>query len=61
MRFATAAIAFRTRGDMAFGVPVLRPPCLAWPILKLARCATRTRAAGEWIGRHFFTEKTPTR
>src|SRR5436309_9347189 len=43
MRFAAAAIAFRARADTAFGVPFLRPPRLAWPILKLPRCGGRAR------------------
>src|SRR6516225_4613744 len=38
-----AAIALRARGDMAFGVPALRPPRLAWPLLKLPWCGGRAR------------------
>jgi len=42
-RFAAAAIAFRARADMAFGVPVLRPPCFVWPLTKPAWCGGRAR------------------
>ena len=43
MRFAAAAIAFRARGGMAFGVSFLRPPRFEWPLAKLPRCGGRAR------------------